>query len=140
MIVHGMKRTEEIGNDLFSGSLEECMEYCKELAPSEFYDLSICEDNGITTKNLIKSCKIGKDFLEIGMNYAEFKKRNISGEFSLKKIDSKYYFNVIIEGKKVDVFEMIPADDSRGWETMRKGYGEAAALYNKYAPDPIPLF
>lgn len=39
-----------------------------------------------------------------------------------------------------DICENFTTDISRGWETMRKAYAKAAQLFNKYCPEPIPLF
>ncbi|MCR4745524.1 MAG: hypothetical protein K5894_09905 [Lachnospiraceae bacterium] len=139
MLVYGSKRNEEFNNELFSGPLEECMEFCKKLAPIEYYNLSICDNSGIAVKRFIDQGMAIKDFVELGISYTDFKKRNISGEIMLREYDSKLYLDVNINGQKVNVFEVFPVDVSGGLETIRKSYGEAATLYNKYSPDPIRL-
>lgn len=62
MIVDGMKRTENVGETLFTGTFEECIDFCKSLNLAEFYDLHICEENGLIRKYIWSYCKAGEDY------------------------------------------------------------------------------
>ena len=54
MVVFGtLKVGEEAGNILFTGNLDQCREYAKELNHSDYYELSICEDNGIIKEKIV---------------------------------------------------------------------------------------
>ena len=54
MVVFGtLKVGEEAGNVLFTGDLDHCREYAGGLDKSKYYELSICEDNGIITEKIV---------------------------------------------------------------------------------------
>ena len=48
----------------------------------------------------------------------------------------------LINGKYEDISENYPADNTRGWETLRHAYARAAKRYNEIVPESqmIPLF
>ena len=49
-------------------------------------------------------------------------------------------FVVSINDDNMDISKMFRIDDSKGWETERMAFAQAAELYNKHAPEPIPTF
>jgi len=54
MVVFGtLKVGEEAGNILFTGDLDHCREYAGTLDKEKYYELSICEDNGIITEKIV---------------------------------------------------------------------------------------
>lgn len=52
MFVFGTLKTEEVGEILYMGDFEECLNYAKNLDLRKFYDLSICEVNGVIIENI----------------------------------------------------------------------------------------
>lgn len=54
MVVFGTLKTgEESGNILFTGDLDQCREYTDGLDHSEYYELSICQDDGTITEKIV---------------------------------------------------------------------------------------
>lgn len=54
MVVFGtLKVGEEAGNILFTGDLDQCREYAGKLNHSDYYELSICQDDGIITEKIV---------------------------------------------------------------------------------------
>lgn len=79
----------------------------------------------------------------ISRTYAELETE--SGHYKLTRelIGAKNdfpVFVVLINDDNVDIAKMFRIDDSRGWETERMAFAQAAELYNQYAPEPIPTF
>lgn len=61
MVVFGtLKVGEEAGNILFTGDLDQCREYADGLDHSEYYELSICQDNGVITEKIVNPFDHGK--------------------------------------------------------------------------------
>lgn len=44
---------EEAGNILFTGDLKQCQKYADGLDHSEYYELSICKDDGIIVEKIV---------------------------------------------------------------------------------------
>ena len=54
MIVFGTLRAgEEAGGILYRGTLEECRSYTRTLNLAAYYDLNICEDNGVIAERIV---------------------------------------------------------------------------------------
>ena len=56
MLVYVTLKAEEAGKVLFNGDLEACQDYASGLNDAEkanFYDLHICEDNGVIFERII---------------------------------------------------------------------------------------
>ena len=53
MVVFGTLNTEEAGNILFTGDLDQCREYAGKLNHSDYYELSICQDDWIITEKIV---------------------------------------------------------------------------------------
>ena len=54
MVVFGTLKVEETsGNVLFTGNLVQCREYANGLNQSEYYELSICTDDGRIVEKII---------------------------------------------------------------------------------------
>lgn len=54
MVVFGTLKTENSGKILFrSEDIEECRKYANSLDDKEYYELSICEDNGIIKERIV---------------------------------------------------------------------------------------
>ena len=54
MVVFGtLKVGEEAGNILFEGDQDQCREYADGLDHSQYYDLAICQDNGIIAERIV---------------------------------------------------------------------------------------
>ena len=54
MVVFGtLKVGENAGNILFTGNLDQCREYVNRLDHSKYYELSICQDDGIITEKIV---------------------------------------------------------------------------------------
>lgn len=53
MVVFGTLSGEEVGNILFTGDLDQCREYVGKLHHYEYYELSICHDNGIIFEKIV---------------------------------------------------------------------------------------
>ena len=61
MVVFGtLKVGEEAGKILFEGDLDQCREYAGKLDQSKYYELSICEDNGVIKEKIVR-CRSGFD-------------------------------------------------------------------------------
>ena len=69
---------------------------------------------------------------------------DIDGYGNIRLINTGRGYSFIVEVYQytgdLELYKEIPADISRGWETMRTAYAEAANLYNKYVPESIPTF
>ena len=53
MAVFGSLRNERVGNILYKGNLEECQAYAKSLNMKDYYELSICRDDGTIFTRLV---------------------------------------------------------------------------------------
>ena len=77
------------------------------------------------------------------MTYAEIETESGYYKLTRELIGAKNDFPVFcvsICDEKTDIAKMFRIDNSKGWETARTAYEQAAELYNAYAPIPAPTF
>lgn len=65
MVVFGSLKNEQIGKVIFSGSLEECKNFCKKIVPSDYESLSIDQDNGVIEKRIISQGVPAENFMDL---------------------------------------------------------------------------
>ena len=65
MTVYATLKTENVGNILFTGSMEKCKEYCKKLQPANYHEISITDDNGTIRKWVVMCSQPAENYFEI---------------------------------------------------------------------------
>lgn len=65
MIVWGTKISDNCGNELYKGTLEQCRAWCKNIIPADYDSLNICEDNGVIVFRLVANGNQTEDYLTL---------------------------------------------------------------------------
>jgi hypothetical protein len=65
MIVYGTLKSEDAGNVLFKGNMEECKTFVKGLVPDDYDSLNIDQENGVIEKRYIVNGGFAEDFKEL---------------------------------------------------------------------------
>lgn len=65
MIIWGSKIGEETGKELYSGTKDQCVIWCRNEAPAKYESLNICEDTGEIVLRVFKDGKPAADYMKI---------------------------------------------------------------------------
>ena len=65
MILWGSKLGENIGQELYSGSKEQCIAWCKTESPADYDYLDILDETGIIIFRIFRNGKPATDFVQL---------------------------------------------------------------------------